>query len=47
MDGFGGGPMGVGMGPPMMRDEGPDGMPGRDHGLPLMHHPLPGKSDQP
>ena len=39
MDGFGGGPMG----PPMMRDEGPDGMLGRgDHGPPIMHHSLPG-----
>ena len=39
MDGFGGGPMG----PPMMRDDGPDGMLGRgDHGPPMMHHSLPG-----
>ena len=39
MDGFGGGPMG----PPMMRDEGPDGMLGRgDHGPPIMHQSLPG-----
>ena len=42
MDEFGWGPMG-GMGPPMMRDEGPDGMAGMgDHGPPMMHHGLPG-----
>lgn len=42
MDDFGWGPMG-GMGPPLMRDEGPDGMAGMgDHGPPMMHHGLPG-----